>query len=310
MKTIFMGTPEFAATILSHLANSGHKVGYAVSQPDRAKNRGKKMQATAVKEAAEKLGIPVLQPEKIKNNEEFFEILSEYAPDLIVVAAYGKILPKEVLDIPRLGCINIHGSLLPKYRGAAPVQRSIMEGDDVTGVTLMYMEEGLDTGDMLAKAETTTAGKTSDVLMDEIAHLGGRLLVEKLPEIEAGTLERIKQDESLATYAPMIFKEEGKLDFSKTPVELERLIRGLSPWPGAYTLLDGETFKIWASEPINEKADAAFGTVVATSEKGIDVAAGGGILRLTEVQAPGKKRIAAGDYLRGKKLEIGKRLGE
>lgn len=305
-----MGTPEFAATILSYLADSGHEVGYAVSQPDKAKNRGKKLQPTPVKEEAEKRGIAVLQPEKIKQNEEFLGILREYAPDLIVVAAYGKILPKEILDLPRCGCINVHGSLLPKYRGAAPVQRSIMEGEEITGVTLMYMAEGLDTGDMLAKAETTTAGKTSDVLMDEIAHIGGKLLVEKLPEIEAGTLERVKQDDSLATYAPMIFKEDGRLDFEKTPEEIERLVRGLSPWPGAYTLLDGESFKIWAAEPTGEKTDMAGGTILATSAKGIDIACGGGVLRLTEVQAPGKKRMAAGDYLRGKKLETGKRMGE
>lgn len=310
MKIVFMGTPEFAATILSYLAESGNEIGYAVSQPDKAKNRGKKLQPTPVKEQAEKLGITVLQPDRIKNNEEFFDILRGYAPDLIVVAAYGKILPKEILEIPSLGCINIHGSLLPKYRGAAPVQRAIMDGEDVTGVTLMYMEEGLDTGDMLAKAETTTAGKTSDVLMDELANIGGRLLAEKLPEIEAGTLERVKQDDSLATYAQMIFKEDGLLDFGKSPDELEKLIRGLAPWPGAYTLLDGENFKIWAAEPLNEKTNQEGGTVVATSEKGIDIAAGGGILRLTEVQAPGKKRMAAGDYLRGKKLENGKKLGE
>ncbi|MBQ1228362.1 MAG: methionyl-tRNA formyltransferase, partial [Firmicutes bacterium] len=251
-----------------------------------------------------------LQPEKVKNNEEFLAQLKEYNPDLIAVAAYGKILPKEVLDLPRLGCINVHGSLLPKYRGAAPVQRSIIDGEEITGVTLMYMAEGLDTGDMLAKAETTTAGKTSDELMAEIAEIGGKLLVEKLPEIEAGTLERIPQDDSLATYAPMIFKEEGNIDFSKSPVEIERLIRGVQPWPGAYTTLNGETFKIWAAEAIDENTEAEGGTVVDVTSKYIDVAAGGKVLRLTEVQAPGKKRMATGDFLRGNKLEKGIRLGE
>ncbi|MBQ2748053.1 MAG: methionyl-tRNA formyltransferase [Firmicutes bacterium] len=310
MKTVFMGTPELAATVLRYLAESGHEVGYAVSQPDKAKNRGKKMQPTTVKEEAERLGIPVLQPEKIRDNEEFLETLREYNPDLIVVAAYGKILPKSILDLPRLGCVNVHGSLLPKYRGAAPVQRSIIDGEEITGVTLMYMAEGMDTGDMLAKVETTTAGKTSDVLMNEIAELGGKLLVDKLPELEAGTLERIPQDDALATYAPMIFKEEGLIDFDKSPEVIERLIRGVQPWPGAYTTLDGETFKIWAAEVTDKKTDKPGGTVVETTAKYIDVAAGGGVLRLTEVQAPGKKRMSAGDYLRGNRLETGKRLGE
>ena len=174
----------------------------------------------------------------------------------------------------------------------------------------MQMDKGLDTGDMLATAETETAGKTAGELMDELSHLGGQLLVSKLPEIEAGTIERIKQDDGLATYAPMIFKEDGRLDFTKTPAELERLIRGLSPWPGAYTLLDGETFKIWRAEPKEGSTDKEPGTVIGIDGKSIEIAAGGGILKLTEVQAPGKKRMSAGDYLRGNKLELGKRLGE
>ena len=317
MKIVFMGTPEFAANILSLLAESGHEIGYAVSQPDKAKNRGKKLQPTPVKEEAERRNIEVLQPERIKGNQEFFDTLKAYGPDLIVVAAYGKILPKEILDLPPLGCINVHGSLLPKYRGAAPVQRCIMDGEKITGVTLMYMEEGLDTGDMLATAETEVARKTSDELMNELSILGGKLLVEKLPEIEAGTLERVKQDDSLATYASMIFKEDGKIDFSKTPEEIERLVRGASPWPGAYTLLDGEMFKVWEADIADDAyaksvltSSSVQGEIVALTKNSIDVAAGEGVLKLISVQAPGKKRMSAGDYIRGSKLEKGTRLGD
>ncbi len=310
MKIIFMGTPEFAAVILSHLADSGHEIGYAVSQPDKAKNRGKKLLPTPVKEEAEKRGIPVLQPERIKGNEEFFKIISHYAPDLIVVAAYGKILPKEILELPPCGCVNVHGSLLPRHRGAAPVQRAIMEGDETTGITLMYMEEGLDTGDMIAKKETSIGRKTSQELLSELAKMGGELLVSCLAEIAAGTARREKQDDSLATYAPMIFKEDGKIDFDRSPEEIERLIRAVSPWPGAYTLLRGEILKIWAAEPLSATTYAPNGTILAAGKNGIDVAAGSRILRVLEVQMPGKRRMSADDYLRGNKLEIGKRLGE
>ena len=305
-----MGTPEFAAEILAQIAESGHEIGYAVSQPDRAKNRGKKITPTPVKEEAEKRGIKVLQPEKIKGNDEFFETLKEYAPDLIAVAAYGKILPKNILDLPRLGCINVHGSLLPRHRGASPVQRAIMEGDEMTGVTLMYMEEGLDTGDMIAKKETEVGRKTTVELFSELAVLGGELLVSKLPDIERGTNERVKQDDSIATYAAQLSKEDGLINFDDSPEKIERLVRAAAPWPGAYTYLGGEMLKIWAAEPLADEAGAANGTVVAAGKSGIDIAAGGRILRVLELQAPGKKRMSADDYLRGNKLEKGIRLGE
>lgn len=305
-----MGTPEFAAEILAHLAESGHEIGYAVSQPDRAKNRGKKIMPTPVKEEAEKRGIRVLQPEKIKGNDEFFETLKEYAPDLIAVAAYGKILPKSILDLPRLGCINVHGSLLPRHRGASPVQRAIMEGDEKTGVTLMYMEEGLDTGDMIAKKETEVGRKTTGELLSELAVLGGELLVSKLPDIERGINERVKQDDSIASYAAMLSKEDGRIDFADSPEKIERLVRAAAPWPGAYTYLGGEMLKIWAAEPLDECTDAPGGTVLAAGKDGIDIAAAGRILRVLELQAPGKKRMSADDYLRGNKLEKGIRLGE
>jgi len=305
-----MGTPEFAAEILARLAVSGHEIGYAVSQPDKAKNRGKKLLPTPVKEEAERRGITVLQPEKIKGNNEFLDTLRAYAPDLIAVAAYGKLLPKEILDLPRLGCINVHGSLLPRHRGAAPVQRAIMEGDKITGVTLMYMAEGLDTGDMIAKAETEVGRKTTGELLSELAEAGGDLLVSKLADIEAGRITREKQDDAQATYAAMLSKEDGRIDFTDAPEKIERLIRGTAPWPGAYTSLAGETLKIWAAEPLETKTDAACGTVLAAGKNGIEIAAGGKILRVLELQAPGKRRMSADDYLRGNKLETGIRLGE
>lgn len=310
MKIVFMGTPEFAASILAKLAESGHEIGFAVSQPDKAKNRGKKILPTPVREEAEKHGIPVLQPSSIRENEEFLTILREYAPDLIVVAAYGKMLPTSILSLPRLGCVNVHGSLLPRWRGAAPVQRAIMEGDPVTGVTLMYMAEGMDTGDMIAKAETPVDRKTAEELLRELAVMGAELLIETLPAIENGTNRREVQDEQLVRYAPMLSKEDGKIDFEKSPEEIERQIRGTLPWPGAYTLLDGELFKIFAAEVPGGVSGEAPGTVISAGESGIDVAAGGRILRISEVQAAGRKRMRAADYVRGKKLDSGKRLGE
>lgn len=310
MKIVFMGTPQFAAAVLAKLAESGCEIGYAVSQPDRAKNRGKKLLPTPVKEEADKRGIAVLQPEKIKGNDEFLNTLKEYEPDLIAVAAYGKILPKEILELPRFGCINVHGSLLPRHRGAAPVQRAIMEGDEKTGVTLMYMAEGLDTGDMIAKAETKVGRKTTGELLEELAAIGGELLVAKLPEIAGGNITREKQDDSQATYADMLSKEDGRIDFEDTPEKIERLIRGTAPWPGAYTYFNGEMLKIWAAEPLDTKTDAPSGTVVDAGKSGIDIAAGGRVLRVLELQAPGKRRMSADDYLRGNKFEKGIRLGE
>jgi len=306
LKIVFMGTPEFAATALEALAQSEHEVGYVVSQPDKAKNRGKKLLPTPVKEMAEKYGIEVLQPEKIKTSEETINILKEYKPDIAVVAAYGQILSKEILDIPKLGCVNIHGSLLPKFRGAAPIQRSIIEGEEVTGITLMHMSEGLDCGDMIAKVETAIDKKTVDELYEELAKLGADLLLETLPKIEDGTADRIPQDDSLATYAPMLFKADGLIDFSKGAVEIERLIRG---YAGAYTMLDGEVFKIWVAQTEDGNCSQEPGIITEVLKNGIKVATGNGYLILTEVQAAGKKRMDAGSFVRGSHLEVGTKLG-
>lgn len=300
-----MGTPEFAVPGLVALAASGHEIGYVVTQPDKARDRGKKIQFTPVKEKALELGIPVLQPEKIKGNDEFFQLLQDYEPDLIVVAAYGKLLPPEIIHLPRLGCINIHASLLPRWRGAAPMQRAIMAGDEYTGVTLMYMEEGLDTGDMIAKKTVPILKKTAAKLHDEMAELGADLLAEQLPHLAEGNISREKQQDDLATYAAMIFKKDGEVDFSKDPQEIEQLIRGLDSWPGAYSSYQGQIIKFWCAEVLNEESTEAVGTILGVSNEGIRVAAGGGTLLITEIQVPGKKRVKVSDYLKGNHLDVG-----
>lgn len=310
LKTIYMGTPEFAVPGLEALYKSGHEIGYVVTQPDKARDRGKKVQFTAVKEKAIELGIQVLQPEKVKGNEDFLRILQEYKPDLIVVAAYGKILPREIIHLPRLGCVNIHASILPRWRGAAPMQWAIIEGDENTGITLMYMEEGLDTGDMISKKITPILRKTAAELHDEMANLGGELLLEQLPNLESGNITREKQDDSLATYASMIFKKDGEIDFSKKSIEIERLIRGLDSWPGAYSKYKGKTMKIWKAEVTEKFSEAAYGTIVNVSDDGIEVSTGGSTLLITVIQMPGKKRVAIADYLKGNKIEIGEVLNK
>jgi methionyl-tRNA formyltransferase len=309
MKTVYMGTPEFAVPGLEALYKSGHEVGYVVSQPDKARDRGKKVQKTPVKEKAHEFGIEVLQPERIKGNDEFVQKLKAYAPDLIVVAAYGKILPPEIIHLPRLGCVNIHASLLPRFRGAAPIQRAIIEGDEFTGITLMYMEEGLDTGDMIAKKQTQVLRKTASQLHDELALLGGDLLSEQLVNIESGNIIREKQDDSLSTYASMIFKKDGELDFSKDPVDIERLVRGLDSWPGAYSEYKGQLIKIWAAEPLDKVCTQPYGTIISVTKEGMEVSAGGKTLLITVIQMPGKKRVLLEDYLKGNKLEVNEVLG-
>ncbi len=314
-KIVYMGTPEFAVPaleMLNDLKVSGEKkieIGYVVTQPDRQKNRGKKVQPTPVKEKALSLGIEVLQPLKIKENKEILKILKEYEPDLIVVAAYGMILPKEILEIPSCGCVNIHGSLLPRWRGAAPIQRAIMAGDKITGITLMYMAEGLDTGDMIAKTEVKIGNKTSGKLYDELSVLGGKLLIEKLDSILDKSALREKQEESLVTYADMIFKKEAEIDFSKEPEEIYNMVRGLNPNPGSYTFYDGEMFKIWCCEASVETSSKENGCVIGVDKAGIKVVAGGKILTLKEVQVAGKKAMKVEDFIRGNSIKIGTVLG-
>jgi len=303
MKIVFMGTPEFAVPALSAIAASRHEVKYVVTQQDKAKDRGKKVQYPPVKEKALSLGIEVLQPEKIKNNKEITEKIAEAAPDVIVVVAYGKILPTEILSIPKFGCINIHASLLPRWRGAAPIQRAIIEGDETTGITIMHMSEGLDEGDMIISESIAVESKTFSELHNELSVTGAELIVEALVQIESGTAPRVAQDGTLATYAPMIFKSDGLIDFSKKPKELARLVRGLSPWPGAYTYYNGETMKVWEVFPLDNEAVCPAGTIVKVSDDGIEVSAGGKTLLITEIQMPGKKRVKIKEYLKGNKIE-------
>lgn len=305
MKIIYMGTPDFAVPALQALAEAGHEIGYVVTQPDAVRDRGKKVKMTPVKEKALELGIDVLQPEKVKGDEDFFKTIAAFEPDLIAVAAYGQILPKNVLDLPKLGCVNIHGSLLPRWRGAAPIQRAIQAGDENTGITIMYMEEGLDTGAMLSKASTPIADKTGEQLHDELAVMGAKLLVETLPQLEAGKITPESQDDSLSTYAKMLSKKEGHIDFTKEPEEIERMIRAFDSWPGAYASYGEKNMKIWKASVKSSKNDAAPGTITAVSKDGIDIAAGGRTLTAEVIQMPGKKRVAVSEYLKGNTVEIG-----
>ncbi len=307
MKIVYMGTPDFAVPALEALHREGYEIPFVVTQPDALRDRGKKVKFPPVKEKALELGLRVVQPEKVKTDEEFISMLREEKPDIIVVAAYGQILPKAVLDIPEKGCINIHGSLLPRFRGAAPVQRAIMAGDAQTGITLMYMEEGLDTGDMIVKRSTSAEGKTGQELHDELSQMGAELLIETLPHLDEIKAE--KQNDSESTYAPMISKREGHIDFSKAPEEIERMIRAFDPWPGSYAYYGDKAMKLWRAEVPGTDACEADGTVLKADSDGIDVAAGGKVLRITQIQMPGKKRVDVREYLKGNSIEIGTVLG-
>jgi len=309
MKIVFMGTPVFAVPTLEVLAKSRHEVGYVFTQPDKAKDRGKKIQFTAVKEKALELNIPIVQPEKIRGNQEVFNLLNNYKPDLIVVVAYGQLLPKDILMIPRLGCINIHGSLLPKYRGAGPIQRAIIDGEQKTGITLMKMAEGLDTGDMIAMADTDIDGKTFPVLHDELSWMGARLLMDCLEDIEKEIIKPVKQNEAKATYAPMLFKKDGLIDFSEDPATIERLVRGLNPSPGTYTIYKGEILKIFQVEVLDKENSKAAGTITGVSKEGIQVSAGGGTLLIKEIQVPNKRRMSVEDFIKGHHIELFTKLG-
>ncbi len=309
MKIIYMGTPDFAVPALEGLIKSGNTPILAVSQPDAKRDRGEKIKPTPVKEMALKWDIPVAQPDKIRGNEDFIEMLRNLAPDLIVVAAYGKILPIEILNIPAKGCINIHASLLPKYRGAAPIQRAILEGEAETGVTLMQMGEGMDTGDILASVTTVTSGKNTGMLFEELSMLGADLLLATLPLIESNQLSPVPQDENKATYAPMIHKSDGLIDFRKTATEIERQIRAMNPWPVAHTIYKGQVMKIWQAEVDEATVFSVPGTIIEVSQRGISVATGLGILNITEIQMPDKKKMPVSAYIRGNQIDINSILG-
>jgi methionyl-tRNA formyltransferase len=303
LRTVFMGTPDFALQTLQGLIDAGCKMVGVYTQPDRPKGRGKQLAAPPVKELAQKYDIPVYQPLKLRQPEAVAE-LEALAPDLIVVVAYGQILPKSVLEIPAHGCINVHASLLPKYRGAAPINKAIIDGETETGITTMYMDVGLDTGDMLVK-KTLAIGpeETAGELHDRLASLGRETMEETLRRLCAGTLQREVQDDEQSTYASMMKKEDGRIDWNRSAQEIHNHVRGLDPWPGAYTTINGELLKLAETSP--EAAEGLAGSVIAADKNGVCVACGSGSLRIQQLQLAGRKRLAAADFLRGCPLEAG-----
>lgn len=308
MRVLFMGTPDFAIPTLKALATR-HDVVCVVSQPDKPKGRGMQLQPTPVKAAAMELGIEVRQPITLKD-QAFLPDLEELRPDVIVVVAYGKILPEYVLNFPKYGCVNGHGSLLPAYRGAAPMQRAIMEGNKVTGMTTMQMAKGLDTGDMLEVAEVEiTPDDNFESIHDKLAEVGANLMLSTLAGLEAGTITPVKQDDSLATYAAKIEKADCLLDFTKSASALHDQIRGLSPIPLAFTKLNGKLLKIVTSKVSPETADKAPGTVLSIDKGIIAIATAEGTLHVTEVLPEGKGRMSAAAFVNGKKISVGDVLG-
>lgn len=307
MKVIFMGTPDFSVGTLEALIEAGHEVALVVTQPDKPKGRGGKMQYTPVKEVAVAHNIPVYQPKRIRE-PECIEELRKYNADIMVVIAFGQILPKEILEMTPYGCVNVHASLLPSYRGAAPIQWAVINGEKVSGVTTMQMNEGLDTGDMLLKVEIPLDEKeTGGSLHDKLAEAGARLCVETLDALKAGTVTPEKQGDTPTAYAKMLDKHMGKIDWKMSAKEIERLIRGLNPWPSAYTRWNenDKGMKIWEAEVAEGQTDKAAGTVVEVAKDGFFVQTGDGLLKITALQIPGKKRMDAAAFLRGYQMETG-----
>ena len=303
MRVVFMGTPDFSVGTLRELVKAGHEVVGVVSQPDKPKGRGKSLMPTPVKEAALELVLPVYQPKKVRD-PEFLEVLRELAPEVIVVVAFGQIIPQSILELPPYGCINVHASLLPKYRGAAPIQWAVIDGEPESGVTIMKMDTGLDTGDMITKVVVPIEkDETGGSLFDKLSEAGAKLLVDTLPSLVDGTAVYEKQpEESPTPYAAMIQKQLGNIDWKRPAVEIERLIRGLNPWPSAFTKLNGKTLKIWSAQVLNESekdAAAVPGTILSADAQGLCVKTGQGVLNITELQLEGKKRMDTPAFLRG-----------
>lgn len=310
MRVVFMGTPDFSVGTLEALIVAGHEVAGVVTQPDKPKGRGGKMQFTPVKEVAVKYDIPVFQPVKVRE-PEFVEVLRGLEPEVIVVVAFGQILPKEILEMPKYGCVNVHASLLPKYRGAAPIQWAVIDGEEVSGVTTMRMDIGLDTGDMIMKKEVVLDKKeTGGSLFDKLSEEGAKLCVETLVKLQHGTATFTKQDDEKSTYAKMLKKELGDIDWKESAVSIERLIRGLTPWPSAYTNWNGKVMKIWDADVLEDMAedvrgDIDPGTIVHVEKTYFAVQTGEGLLAVKELQIPGKKRMDAGAFLRGYQISEG-----
>ncbi|OKZ67372.1 MAG: methionyl-tRNA formyltransferase [Clostridiales bacterium 41_12_two_minus] len=309
MKVIFMGTPDFSVGTLEALIQAGHEVTLVVTQPDKPKGRGKAMQYTPVKETALVHGIEVYQPTKIRE-PECVEYLKKYEADIMVVVAFGQILTKEILDMPKYGCINVHASLLPKYRGAAPIQWAVINGEKVSGVTTMRMDEGIDTGDMILKEEVELdPEETGGSLFERLAKTGAELCVKTLVAIENGTATYTPQDNAKATHTKMIKKQLGEIDFTKPAEEIERLVRGLNPWPSAYTHWNGKTLKVWKASVLDKESGKEPGTIE-VGKNTIAVQTGKRMLQLEEIQLEGKKRMQTDAFLRGVNLETGMILGK
>ncbi|MBP3758302.1 MAG: methionyl-tRNA formyltransferase [Firmicutes bacterium] len=308
MRIVFMGTPDFAAVILKGLIEAGHDIALCVTQPDKQKGRGKKVQYSPVKEVALEHGIRVIQPERVRGDKEFLDELNKAEPDISVVAAYGQILPVEVLEAPGFGSVNVHASLLPKLRGASPIQHAILEGDEETGVTIMQMGPGLDTGDMISKVKVKIGDSNFSELHDKLAEAGSELLIRTLRDIEDGKASFEKQDDSLSSYAPMIGKQDGHIDFTKDPSEIINKIRAFDPWPGAFAYFgeNDDAMKFWKAEPSDKETAASdAGRIIAVDADSFTVGCGGKALKVTEIQVPGKRRMSTSDYLRGHSIEKG-----
>lgn len=320
MKIVFMGTPDFAQKSLKSLYDAKHEILAVVTNPDRPSGRGMKLNASPVKQYAEEKGLPIYQPQKIRGNAEFIEQIKQLKPDVICVVAYGKILPREILEIPEKGCINVHGSLLPKYRGAAPIQWAVINGDKKTGITTMYMDIGMDTGDMILKAETEIGeDETTGEVWEKLSQIGGELLVKTLKEIEEGTATRTKQGDDFSI-APMLKKEDSQIHWDKmTAKQIKNLVRGLNPIMGAYTYLEDKKIKIWKVQAISDQSakelvenekiinEAQLGQVIISdAKKGLYIKAKEGIIEVIEIQGENSKKMNAQDYLRGNKIEVGK----
>ncbi|MTH52691.1 methionyl-tRNA formyltransferase [Bacillus mangrovi] len=310
-RIVFMGTPDFSVPVLRMLVTEGYNVVGVVTQPDRPKGRKKELAPPPVKTEALKHGIQVLQPEKIRSPKDLEEVLA-LKPDLVVTAAFGQILPKELLEAPKHGCINVHASLLPELRGGAPIHYAILQGKEKTGITIMYMAEKLDAGDILTQSEVViTEEDNVGTLHDKLSSSGTKLLSDTLPALLEGRLKPIKQDDAKATFASNIKREQEKIDWSKTGEEIYNHIRGLNPWPVAFTLLEGQTLKVWKAEKVSSINHSQPGTVIGVDTDGFAVATGNGTaVKVTELQPSGKKKMSGEDFLRGSKLTPGVKLGE
>ncbi|MDB0438282.1 methionyl-tRNA formyltransferase [Clostridioides difficile] len=305
MKIVFMGTPDIAVPCLQKIIDENYEILGVVTQPDKPKGRGKKLGMSPVKELAIENNIPVYQPIKARD-KDFIETMKSLNPDVMVVVAFGQILPKEILEIPKFGCINVHVSLLPKYRGAAPINWVIINGEEKTGVTTMYMDEGLDTGDMILKTEVNLDENiTAGELHDKMMNIGAETLKETLKLIEEGTAPREVQNHEEFSYAPIMNKSLGNIDFSKNAKEIHNLVRGVNPWPSAYTTYNGVTMKIWKTKVLEEESTKDAGTIIEVNKEGIKVSTKDKVLLIEEIQMPNKKRMLVGEYIKGNTIEIG-----